>query len=109
MAVILGAIGDNFAAGMTGGMAFVYDAQQQFDAKVNPETVLHQHIASGYWETQLRTLIEEHARETDSPLAESILASWEYELPKFWQVCPKEMVSRLEQPLNDSVSNEKMA
>ena len=38
--VILGEVGDNFAAGMTGGMAFIYDLNNQFETKVNPETVV---------------------------------------------------------------------
>ncbi len=101
MTVILGKVGDNFAAGMTGGMAFVYDAEEQLEPRVNAETVLFQRVASSYWEEQLRTLIEEHVRETGSPRGEAILSGWEWELPKFWQICPKEMVSRLEQNLSD--------
>jgi glutamate synthase (NADPH/NADH) large chain len=49
----------------------------------------------------LRALITEHFAQTASPRAESILSGWEYELPKFWQICPKEMVARLEMPLSD--------
>ncbi len=100
-AIILGKIGDNFAAGMTGGMAFVYDTQTHFDEKMNPESVLWQRIASAHWEGVLKSLLEEHVRETASPMGEAILAGWEYELPKFWQICPKEMVARLEWPLSD--------
>ncbi|HEU5046552.1 MAG TPA: glutamate synthase large subunit [Rickettsiales bacterium] len=99
MAVILGQVGDNFAAGMTGGMAFVYDTNNNFAARVNPETVVFQRLASPYWEGKLRTLIEEHATETDSAYAKDILKHWHASLARFWQVCPKEMVERLEQPL----------
>ena len=38
--VILGQVGDNFAAGMTGGMAFIFDEKNEFEKKVNPETVI---------------------------------------------------------------------
>jgi glutamate synthase (NADPH/NADH) large chain len=108
-AVILGKVGDNFAAGMTGGMAFIYDNGFGFEKKVNPESVIWQRIASQHWEAELRTLIDEHVRETASPLGEAILAGWEYELPKFWQICPKEMVARLEWPLSDKKTTTKIA
>jgi len=101
-AVILGNVGHNFAAGMTGGMAFVYDHENRFEARVNADTVVYQRVQSKHWEKMLREALTEHLAETASLRAESILSGWEWELPKFWQVCPKEMVSRLEQPLSDT-------
>jgi len=98
-AVVLGPVGDNFAAGMTGGMAFVYDPQGEFPARVNGETVVWQRLAAPYWERQLRDLVEEHARETQSRLAQQLLVDWDREVRHFWQVVPKEMLSRLSQPL----------
>jgi len=98
-AVILGPVGDNFAAGMTGGMAFVYDAEDEFPARVNGETVVWQRLAAPYWENLLRELVEEHARETQSRFAQQLLADWEREVARFWQVAPREMLSRLPQPL----------
>src|SRR6185503_14822200 len=59
---ILGTIGDNFAAGMTGGMAFVYDADGKFEEHVNADTVVAQRIAVGHYETLLRNLVMEHHR-----------------------------------------------
>ncbi len=109
IAVILGKVGDNFAAGMTGGMAFVYDPGDGLVHRVNPETVIIAPVASRYWEDQLKSLIAEHVAETGSPRAEAILKSWEYELPKFKQVCPKEMLTRLEHPLSDEPVVEKRA
>ncbi len=109
MAVLLGDVGDNFAAGMTGGMAFVYDRADTLPHKLNMETVEAYRIASSYWEAQLRALIEEHVRETGSPLGEAILAGWEWELPKFWQVVPREMLGRLTQSLTDKTSMGKTA
>ena len=106
-AVILGSVGHNFAAGMTGGMAFVYDLEGSFEARVNADTVVYQRIQSTHWENVLRDALAEHLAETDSVRAENILSGWEWELPKFWQVCPKEMVSRLEQPLADSVKEKR--
>jgi glutamate synthase (NADPH/NADH) large chain len=109
MAVLLGEVGDNFAAGMTGGMAFVYDKHDRLEQRINPESVVFQPIASRYWEEQLRALIEEHARETGSPRALHILEGWEYELPHFRQVCPKEMLERLEHPLTEVTPEVKSA
>ncbi|HEX2590140.1 MAG TPA: glutamate synthase large subunit [Rhizomicrobium sp.] len=100
---ILGAIGDNFAAGMTGGMAFIYDADGRFEEHLNADTVVWQRIESGHWQTVLRNLIEEHRAETGSRFATEILSQWDIELRNFWQVVPKEMVSRLANPLKDEL------
>lgn len=98
-AVILGQVGDNFGAGMTGGMAFVYDREGDFAERVNGDTVLFQRVVSAYWEAALKSLVEEHVQETNSKWASSLLGEWDRALPKFWQICPKEMVSRLAHPL----------
>ena len=69
MVVILGEVGDNFAAGMTGGMAFVYDKSKEFEKKVNSESVLWQTIETKYWKNFLRELILEHLNETNSKVS----------------------------------------
>jgi glutamate synthase (NADPH/NADH) large chain len=102
MAVILGAVGDNFGAGMTGGMAFVWDERGDFADRANAETILWAPLASAYWEGVLRAMVERHARETDSPRAKELLRTWPEARTRFLQVCPKEMVSRLPQPLSDA-------
>ncbi|MGH6620513.1 MAG: glutamate synthase large subunit, partial [Alphaproteobacteria bacterium] len=99
VAVILGNVGDNFAAGMTGGMAFVYDAGEDFAHRINTESVVHQRIETAYWEDVCRALIAEHQAATQSNWAASILADWEVERPLFWQIVPKEMLARLENPV----------
>lgn len=109
IAVVLGNVGHNFAAGMTGGMAFVYDPQNTFEARVNADTVAYQRVESRHWEGVLKNLLAEHLKETASLRAENLLSGWEWELPKFWQICPKEMVGRLEQPLSDTALKEKRA
>ena len=101
-AVILGAVGDNFGAGMTGGMAFVLDADGQFETAVNPESVVIQRLASPHWEGVLRSLVAEHAAETGSRFAADLLRDWDVVRGQFWQICPKEMISRLSQPLSDA-------
>ncbi len=98
-AVILGPVGDNFAAGMTGGMAFVYDFDGRFTDRVNPETVVWQRVETGAWEGILKALVMDHFRETQSRFVERLLSDWDRELPKFWQVVPKEMLARLPHPL----------
>ncbi len=99
---ILGRIGDNFAAGMTGGMAFVYDADGLFDEHINADTVVWQRIETAHWQGVLRGLIEDHRRETGSAFATELLAHFDRELGRFWQVVPKEMVGRLAHPLSEA-------
>jgi len=101
---ILGRVGDNFAAGMTGGMAFVYDEDGLFDEHINADTVVWQRIETGHWQGVLQGLIEDHHRETGSAFAAELLAHWDRELGKFWQVVPKEMVSRLAHPLRETLA-----
>jgi glutamate synthase (NADPH/NADH) large chain len=101
MAAILGPVGDNFGAGMTGGMAFVYDLDDRLMERVNPETLVIRRLASAHWEGVLRGLIEAHHAETGSRRAADILREWGAERARFWQICPTEMASRLSHPLSD--------
>jgi glutamate synthase (NADPH/NADH) large chain len=103
-AVILGSVGDNFAAGMTGGMAFVYDTAETLTERINDEAVVVQRVQSTYWEGVLRDLVRAHVIETGSVFAANIEAHWDLEVGRFWQVCPSEMVERLEYPLSDEGS-----
>ena len=98
-AVILGEVGSNFGAGMTGGMAFVLDLEGSFEHRANPESIVWQRLASPYWEARLKSLVAEHAVATDSKWSNGILDDWDRVRGAFWQVCPKEMISRLEHPL----------
>ena len=97
--VILGEVGDNFAAGMTGGMAFVYDLSNKFEKKVNPESVIWQKPETEYWKNFLKNLISKHAKETNSTLAKKIIENYENEIVNFYQVCPKEMLNKLDDPI----------
>jgi glutamate synthase (NADPH/NADH) large chain len=109
VAVILGPIGGNFAAGMTGGMAFVLDQHDRALPRINPESVVVQRLASAHWEGELKKLIGEHARETGSAFAKGLLREWDRVRDQFWQVCPKEMVSRIAHPLTDPVAEQELA
>ncbi|RZV46035.1 MAG: glutamate synthase large subunit, partial [Sphingomonadaceae bacterium] len=101
IAVILGKTGKNFGAGMTGGMAFVYDEEEQFARNANADNIVWQRLASSHWEERLIELIGEHAKATGSPWAHNIIDDWDNMREHFWQVCPKEMIERIEHPLND--------
>jgi glutamate synthase (NADPH/NADH) large chain len=88
-AVILGPTGRNFGAGMSGGIAYVYDADGSLLARVNLEMVDldpldDQDIA---W---LRDRVEKHLAETGSAVAERLLAGWEEEARRFCKVMPKD-------------------
>ncbi|GEN62669.1 glutamate synthase large subunit [Acetobacter oeni] len=88
--VILGDSGDNFGAGFTGGMAFVYDADGSFEQKVNPDNVLWVRVTDTEWQEKLRGLVEQHAMETHSRFAAMLLHKWEEVLPYFWHIVPKD-------------------
>ncbi|MBN8888670.1 MAG: glutamate synthase large subunit, partial [Rhodospirillales bacterium] len=99
--VVLGTIGDNFGAGFTGGMAFIYDPDEMFALRVNAETLTWQRVASPHWEAVLRDLVSTHANETNSRYARMLLHDWDRSLPHFWQVVPKEYVKYLPHPVSE--------
>ena len=98
-AIILGKVGDNFAAGMTGGIAFIYDKTKEFDKKVNPDSVVWQNVETDFWKNYLKRFVLEHFKETSSELSRRIIDNFHEELKNFIQVCPKEMINKLEQPI----------
>jgi len=98
--IILGDVGDNFAAGMTGGMVFIYDKDKKFEKKVNPESVVWQNVETDYWKKFLKYLIEEHFNETGSDLSKRIIKNFDEEISNFVQVCPKEMIDKLKNPIS---------
>jgi glutamate synthase (NADPH/NADH) large chain len=104
--VVLGEVGDNFGAGMSGGMAFVYDARGNFESRVNADSIALNRLGAAHWEEVLLQLIREHVERTGSPRAARLLAHWDEERRKFWQICPKEMLPRLSHPLQDSTAQD---
>jgi glutamate synthase domain-containing protein 2/glutamate synthase domain-containing protein 1/glutamate synthase domain-containing protein 3 len=86
---VLGLTGVNFAAGMSGGLAYVYDLDGFFDDRCNLEMV-DLDLLDDTDETELRSLIERHAAYTDSAVAGRILSHWEREKGKFVKVFPME-------------------
>lgn len=103
VAVVLGEVGANFGAGMTGGMAFIYDESRSFDARANGESIVWQRLSSLHWEAVLKNLITDHSESTDSKWSRGLIEDWERVRGHFWQVVPKEMLTRLAHPLDDSV------
>ena len=86
-AVILGPTGRNFAAGMSGGIAFVHDPDGSFATRVNPEMVLVEVLDDDDREW-LRDVVELHRVETGSAVAERLLADWSIESERFAKVMP---------------------
>ena len=105
-AVILGPVGPNFAAGMTGGMAFVYDPNETLPRDVNDDSVVYQRLASRHWEAVVKDLIAQHAEQTQSSYAAQLLREWDLHVGRFWQVCPKELLTRLAAPLSEESTAE---
>ena len=99
-AVILGDVGDNFAAGMTGGMAFIYDKNKEFVNKWNLQSDIWQAVETEYWINFLKKLVLEHLKETNSTLAKNLITNFENEIRNFIQVCPKEMIDKLKNPIS---------
>ncbi len=86
--VVLGGVGRNVGAGMTGGLGYFLDESGDFQTRVNPEIVQVQRVLTKAGEQQLKSLIEAHADRTGSEKAQRILSDWQTYLPKFWQVVP---------------------
>ena len=87
--VVLGATGRNFAAGMSGGIAYVYDPDGQLPSNVNYEMVELEHVG-GEDEEWLRAAIARHGSFTESAIAERILAAWTVEVSRFRKVMPRD-------------------
>ena len=86
--VVLGQTGVNFAAGMSGGIAYVYDPWNEFSPKCNSGMVDLEPIGDETSIAEILRLIELHHEYTDSPLAEAIMDDWDNSLEKFIKVMP---------------------
>ena len=89
-AVILGPTGRNFAAGMSGGIAYVLDTDGSFPSRCNKEMVYLEKVEDESDQAELKRLIRRHADFTDSVLAWKILAKWDEVLPQFVKVHPQD-------------------
>ena len=91
---ILGTTGINFGAGMTGGLAFVYDPDKMFVDKMNSELIEVLRIDTDEMEREriyLKNLLKEYIAETESPKAQCIMEHFRAEIRHFWMVKPKNM------------------
>jgi glutamate synthase (ferredoxin) len=88
--VVLGATGRNFAAGMSGGIAYVLDEKGNFPSHVNKQMVALQKITDPEELNEVRGMIERHLRYTQSTRAKDVLDHWAEISPKFVKVMPKD-------------------
>jgi glutamate synthase (NADPH/NADH) large chain len=95
--VVLGPVGRNFAAGMSGGVAYVYDPAQALRARCNLEMVELESVIdeSDMW--LLHGLVEDHVRVTGSPLGRRVLDNWEHLVARFVKVMPTDYKRVLQQ------------
>jgi glutamate synthase domain-containing protein 3 len=91
--VVLGAVGRNFGAGMSGGEAYVYDPAGELPLRLNEDLVS---LARVTVDGELRRLVARHARYTGSELAAALLSVWETAAGEFWHVQPKANVAAIE-------------
>ena len=88
IAVVLGTTGRNFAAGMSGGMAFVLDADERFAERVNTTSVSLEPVTSKEDRALLEGLLREHRERTGSPVADALLRDWPGSVQRFVKVMP---------------------
>ena len=88
--VILGLTGKNFGAGMSGGIAYIYDIDGMFQSRLNPEMVVARPVKRAPDIKEVKSLIKEHYEKTDSPRAKELLENWDLTLTKLIRVIAKE-------------------
>jgi glutamate synthase (NADPH/NADH) large chain len=86
--VVLGPTGHNFAAGMSGGMAYVYDPNHALAERCNFELVELEDITADD-ATLVQSLVNEHRQRTGSPLASRLLSDWDHQSRRFIKVMPR--------------------
>lgn len=107
--VVLGPTGRNFAAGMSGGIAYVYDPDGKFSTQVNSEMVFLEQITEHYENNEVHLMIRNHYKFTGSAVAHRILESWEESIFDFVKVIPKDykrMFESIESGKKTGLSNE---
>ena len=88
--VVLGKTGRNFAAGMSGGIAYVLDNEGTFPIRCNRQMVEIGRVEEAEDIDELKKMIERHAQYTGSEVAQEVLEEWERTLPRFVKVLPKD-------------------
>ena len=111
-AVILGKTGKNFAAGMSGGIAYVFDDAHDLYMKINKEMVHMSEVTSKRDVAELKALISAHVERTGSSFGRQILSDFEGYLPKFKKIIPKDyerMLNAVEELEEKGVSHDEAA
>ncbi len=106
--VVLGSTGRNFAAGMSGGAAFVYDEEGDFHARFNPGLADLVGVTEHDDIVTLRSMIEAHLKYTDSAPARRILGRWDESLPRFKKIMPRDYRRVLEEKQSGGAPGESM-
>merc|ERR1711871_816151 len=86
--VVLGSVGRNVGAGMTGGVSYFYDPNNELEPRINPEIVKMQKVTTSAGLKQLRTMLERHLDLTGSQKAKAILDDWDNQVQHFQQIYP---------------------
>lgn len=97
--VVIGPTGRNFAAGMSGGIAYIHDPDSRFPERCNTEMVDLEQVARNDDVATIKELLQKHAGHTGSTVAKRILENWEKELPCFIKVMPRDYRRVLEERL----------
>ncbi len=93
---VIGKVGKNFAAGMSGGVAYVLDENNDLYRKTNKSLVSTEEVSNKYDVLELKGMIEEHVKYTDSEKGKLILDNFEEYLPKFKKIIPYDYKKMLE-------------
>ncbi len=104
--VVLGETGKNFAAGMSGGVAYVYDPDGEFAEKANTGMVSLADTLEGKDRQMITRLVENHAAYTDSDRAAELLDDWDAEVENFTKVMPDAYAEVIADRERDDVRNE---
>ena len=88
--VVLGSTGKNFAAGMSGGIAYVLDTNHDLYTRVNKELVYIDELSEKHDITELKSLISEHVLRTGSEYAKNILDNFDENVSSFKKITPKD-------------------
>jgi len=104
--VVLGETGKNFAAGMSGGVAYVYDPDETFAEQANTGMVSIRESLDGKDRGMITRLVENHAAYTDSDVANELLENWDEELSNFTMVMPDAYAEVISDRERDDVRNE---
>jgi glutamate synthase (NADPH/NADH) large chain/glutamate synthase (ferredoxin) len=110
--VVLGPTGRNFAAGMSGGLAFVLDEHDRFRARVNPSMLDQLEPLDEGDAIEVRGLVQEHLERTGSPVARRVLDEWDALLAKFVKVFPtdyKRVLAELARQEAETPASEEVA